>query len=171
MIKFDSEAAVISAVKSSQTPLLLAVSFILIGASEHTYTILVLRWNKVEEGWLMIMGNVPQNEKLTLFVDYSVEQWMQNQNVPIQIWNINKHRHRINSAVKGWSSEINSAVGKQQRNIFLLVQKLKEAELVSCQLKSKKPGQPGQKRRKTYLCKRRRESKEIVDQCDKPSYL
>jgi hypothetical protein len=31
---------------------------------------------KVEEGWLLAMENVPQNEKLTLFLDYFVEQWM-----------------------------------------------------------------------------------------------
>jgi hypothetical protein len=33
-----------------------------------------LRINKVEEGWLMNMENVPQNEKLTLFLDYYVQQ-------------------------------------------------------------------------------------------------
>jgi hypothetical protein len=32
--------------------------------------------DRVEEGWLMIMDSVPQNEKLTLFLDYFVEQWM-----------------------------------------------------------------------------------------------
>jgi hypothetical protein len=107
--------------------------------------------NKVE-GWLIIMDNFPKNEKLTLFVDYFVEQSMQNQNVPIEMWNINKHRHRINNAVKGWSFKANSVIGKQQRNVFLLLQKLKQAaELVSGQLKSKEPGQPGQKRRKTYV--------------------
>jgi len=29
--------------------------------------------NTVEEGWLMVMGNVPQNEKLTLFLNYYVQ--------------------------------------------------------------------------------------------------
>jgi len=37
----------------------------------------------VVEGWLMMMENVPQNEKLTLFLDYFVEQWLKNQNVLI----------------------------------------------------------------------------------------
>jgi hypothetical protein len=32
--------------------------------------------DKVEEGWLMIMESVPQNEKLTLFLAYFVEQRM-----------------------------------------------------------------------------------------------
>jgi hypothetical protein len=30
--------------------------------------------DKVQEGWLMIMESVPQNEKLTLFLDYFVEE-------------------------------------------------------------------------------------------------
>jgi hypothetical protein len=43
----------------------------------------------------------------------------------------------------------------EQPKVFLLVQALKEeAELVSWQLKSKEPGDPGQKRRKA--CKTRR---------------
>jgi len=29
---------------------------------------------KVEEVWLMILENVPQNEKLTLFLDYYIQQ-------------------------------------------------------------------------------------------------
>jgi len=84
----------------------------------------------------MIMENVPQNEKLTLFLDYFVEQWMENQNVFIEVWNINKHRHKTNNAIKCWNSKITGFVGKQQRNVFLQVQKLKvEAEFVSCGLK------------------------------------
>jgi len=34
--------------------------------------------NKVEEGWLMIMDNVPQNEKWILLLDYNVQQLMKN---------------------------------------------------------------------------------------------
>jgi hypothetical protein len=40
-------------------------------------------FKKVEEDWLMAVKNVPQNEKLTLFLEYFVEQWMGKQNVPI----------------------------------------------------------------------------------------
>jgi len=39
------------------------------------------RIGKAEEVWLIIMENVPQKEKLTLFLDYFVEQWIENQNV------------------------------------------------------------------------------------------
>jgi hypothetical protein len=40
-------------------------------------------------------------------------------------------RHKTNNAVEGCNSKLNSTTGKQQRNIILLVQTLKEeAELV-----------------------------------------
>jgi hypothetical protein len=92
--------------------------------------------DEVEDGWLMLMESLPQNEKLTLFLDYFVEQWMEKQNVPIEMWNIHQHRHRTNNAVEGWNSKLSSIIGKQHPNIFLLVHKLKEeAELVWWQIK------------------------------------
>jgi hypothetical protein len=46
----------------------------------------------------------------------------------------------------------NSIIGKQQPNVFLRVQKVKEeTELVSLQLEAKELGDLGQKRRKTYV--------------------
>jgi len=56
-------------------------------------------YNKVQEEWLTIMENVPLNEKLTLFY-YYFQQLMENQNVPIEMWNINNHRLRTNKATK-----------------------------------------------------------------------
>jgi len=95
---------------------------------------------KLEEVWLMMVENVPQNEKLTLFHDYFVKHWMESQNVPIEMWNINKHRHMTNNAVEGWNSKLNSMIGKQQPNVFLLAQKLQEkAELVSLSTAIKGP--------------------------------
>jgi len=62
---------------------------------------------------------------------------MEIQNVPVETWNINKHRPWTNHAVEGRNFKLNSAIGKQQQNVFLLVQKLKEeAKLVPWQLKS-----------------------------------
>ena len=36
-------------------------------------------------GWFMIMQNAPQNDKLTIFLDYCFQHLMGNQNVPIQM--------------------------------------------------------------------------------------
>ena len=66
----------------------------------------------------MIMENVPQNEKLTLFLGYFVKQWMENQNVPIEVWNIKKHRHRTNNAIKCLNFKVTRFAGKQQSNVF-----------------------------------------------------
>jgi hypothetical protein len=41
--------------------------------------------DKVEEGWLMVVDSVPQNEKITSLLGYSVERLMENQNVPIEV--------------------------------------------------------------------------------------
>jgi hypothetical protein len=92
--------------------------------------------NKVKEVLLFVIKYVPQNEKLTSLLDYYAQQLMENQNVPIEMWNINKYRHRTNNSVEVWNSKLNSAIGKQQPNIFPQVQKRKEeAELVSWQMK------------------------------------
>jgi hypothetical protein len=60
---------------------------------------------------LMIMENIRQNEKLTKFIDYYLQQWMENQNVPNEMWNTNKHRRRSNNATEGWNSKLSSIIG------------------------------------------------------------
>jgi hypothetical protein len=108
IIKDDFEAAVISEIKKSfQTPLLLAVIFILANVCEDKYKILV-KYKDSEQArltcrmcaalaffligkvgcWFIIMQNAPQNDKLTVFFDYYVQQLMENQNVPIEMWNV-----------------------------------------------------------------------------------
>ena len=176
IIKVDFEEAVKSAIyiKSFQTPLLLVVIIILISAcgDKHKLFVLTVECKESEqvqityricaalahvlinkaEIRLMLMKNIRKNEKLNLFIDYYFQQWMENQNVPIEMWNINKLRHRSNNAVEGWNSKLSSTIGKQQPNIFLLVQKLNgEADLVLWQVKSKESDQSDQQRKKTYV--------------------
>jgi len=62
--------------------------------------------NKVGEGWLMTMENLPQNKELTLFLDCFFEQLMENQNVSKQMWNTNKHRRGTKNAIEGWNSKL-----------------------------------------------------------------
>jgi len=113
--------------------------------------------SKVQERRLMILENVLQNEKWPLLHHYFVCRWMENQNVPIDTWNINKHRHRTNRAVKGWNYKLNSITGKQRPNVFLQAQKLiEETDLVSWQPKWREPGQPV--KTKKCLCNTRREN-------------
>jgi len=69
------------------------------------------------------MENVSQNEQLTLFIHYYAQQLKENQNVYIEMLNINRHRHKTNSAVESWNWKLNSTTGKQQPNVFLREQK------------------------------------------------
>jgi hypothetical protein len=65
------------------------------------------------------------------------------------VWNINKKRHSTNIAVEVWNFKPNSIMEMLQPNTALLVRELnEEAELVYWQMKSKKTGEPGQKRNK-----------------------
>ena len=42
----------------------------------------------IDEAWIIITENAPTNDKLWMFLDYFVEQWQDNRNLPIQIWNV-----------------------------------------------------------------------------------
>ena len=67
--------------------------------------------------------------------------------------------------------QTNSSITKQQPTFCLSVQKLKEeALLVLRQLKWKELGQPGQKRKKTYVIQDER-IKTIMEEKDKLNYL
>jgi hypothetical protein len=68
-------------------------------------------------GWFVIVKNVPQNEKLALFLDYYVQQLLENRNVPAEMWN-------VQSGV--WNFNLKRIMGEQQPDVFLLVQKLRE---------------------------------------------
>jgi hypothetical protein len=70
------------------------------------------------------------------------------------------------SAVVGWNSKLNSIIGKQQSNLFLLVKRLKgETEFSSWQLKSKKHGQLGQFKER-LMCNKKRDFKMYVEEYD-----
>jgi len=32
----------------------------------------------IDEGWIIIMTNTPDNDKLQIFYDYFIEQWLEN---------------------------------------------------------------------------------------------
>jgi hypothetical protein len=82
---------------------------------------------------------------------------MENQNVPIEMWNINKHRHWTNNADEGWNSILNSTTGKQQPTMFLQLQKLKEA--VGILASEIKGTCKAWSKTKKDLCKTRRKNK------------
>ncbi|CAL1288591.1 unnamed protein product [Larinioides sclopetarius] len=107
--------------------------------------------NTVEDAWIVIMERAPQHEKLSEFIDYFIEQWMDNPLLPIALWNVNDQRHRTNNAVEGWNSKLNRMIGRQQPNVQLLVKCLKdEANNVSHVIRCHELGEFGVKRKKKF---------------------
>lgn len=106
----------------------------------------------IDDAWLTIMEDAPKdNVKLSEFLDYFVEQWLENRTITRNIWNVHEQRHRTNNAVEGWNSKLNTLVGRKAPNIFFLIEKLKTVTMeVSFILKSKELGVSGTKRRKVF---------------------
>ena len=80
--------------------------------------------DKVEESWLMNMENVLKNKKLTLFLDYFIEQLTKNQHILVVICNVSMHWHRAVRAVEGWNSTLNRITGNRRPAFILLVKRL-----------------------------------------------
>lgn len=84
----------------------------------------------IDEGWIMIMENTPEVEKLRRFYDYFVEQWLDNTLFTRDTWNCYWRKlHRTNSIVKEWNSELNELLSKPWLTFFELYDFIKsEAE-------------------------------------------
>ncbi|PRD23866.1 UNVERIFIED_CONTAM: hypothetical protein NCL1_45251 [Trichonephila clavipes] len=100
----------------------------------------------MDDAWSIIWKKSFSIDKLTTFIDYFVEQWMDNPNMPIKIWNVYGQRHRTNNSVQGWNSELNAITSRNQPNVHVFVKILKEeTQKMSFNLKSRELGDPGKK--------------------------
>ncbi|GFU41152.1 uncharacterized protein TNCV_3899651 [Trichonephila clavipes] len=94
----------------------------------------------IDDAWSMVWENAFSIDKLTSFNDSFVEQWMDNTNMPIKIWNEYGQRNRANS-VERWNSKLNAIKDRNQSHVHLLVKILKEErQKVTFNLKSRKLG-------------------------------
>ncbi|GFW61777.1 uncharacterized protein TNCV_1471001 [Trichonephila clavipes] len=84
-----------------------------------------LAYLPIDDAWSIVCENAFSIDKLTPFIDYFVEQWMDNTNMPIKVWNVYGQHHKTNS-VEGWNSKLNAITGGNQSNVYLLVKILKE---------------------------------------------
>lgn len=106
----------------------------------------------MDDAWSILWEKAFSIDKLTRFIDYFVEQWMDNPNMPIKVWNVYGQRHRTNNAAEGWNSKLNAITNRNQPNVHLLVKILKEeTQKVSFKLKSRELGDPGIKRKRAYV--------------------
>ncbi|PRD20531.1 UNVERIFIED_CONTAM: hypothetical protein NCL1_54335 [Trichonephila clavipes] len=106
----------------------------------------------IDDAWSIMWEKAFSIDKLTTFIDYFVEQWMDNPNMPIKVWNVyGQQRHRTNNSVEGCNSELNAIIGRNQPTVHLLVKILKEeTQKVSFNLKSRELGDPGIKREQKH---------------------
>lgn len=106
----------------------------------------------IDEGWLIIMENSPNNEKLKIFHDYFVEQWLDNATITKDIWNCYLRRHRTNNVVEGWNSRLNKEINRPRPTFIVLYKCLKfEAEHADLLLNRQYLNLEGKKRKKCYM--------------------
>lgn len=107
---------------------------------------------QVQDGWILIHSQAVQNEKLTKFFDYFVDQWLENPNIQIEMWNCHQRRHRTNNVVEGWNHRLNSMVGKPHPRLRDLITYLKkEAESSDAKMLHMELNLEGVKRKKKYI--------------------
>ena len=70
--------------------------------------------------WSFIMESAPTNGKLSSFVDYFLNQWMDNLKLSFEILNVHRQRHRENNTVEGYNSKLNREIGKAEPNVHIL---------------------------------------------------
>lgn len=106
----------------------------------------------VQLGWFLILNEAPDTEKMKEFLGYFEKQWLENEQVPMSMWNVYGERHRTNNVVEGWNRKLNSIIGAKQPNVFVFFSKLKgEASEAGFKLRSFEVGESGSKRKKAYV--------------------
>lgn len=111
-----------------------------------------LRPEDVPDGWLEIHSRVPDNEKLSGFLDYFVERWMENEEVPVELWSCYNRRHRTTNSVEGWHNKINTELGRPNPRVKDLINCLKkEAESSACALIRAQLNMEGKRRKTAYM--------------------
>lgn len=91
--------------------------------------------NFIEDGWLYIMAESPNNQDFTKFNDYFVNTWLED-NVLSNIWCTYNEYHRTNNMVESWNNKIKKHI-KAKPNIGQLLQGLlKDAKYYSGQLRN-----------------------------------
>lgn len=111
-----------------------------------------LKPEDAEEGFAEIHSQAPDNEKLTEFFDYFVDQWLENADVPVELWSCHRRRHRTTNAVEGWHHKINNILHTPNPKVRDVVECLKkEAENTNCMFMRMELNMEGKRRRTKYI--------------------
>jgi len=106
----------------------------------------------MDEGWLYIHENAPGNPNLTQFLDYFVDQWMENPVLPPNIWSCYGRRHRTTNSVEGWHHKLNSRLGRSHPKIREVINCLKtEAESSNLRISRERLNLECKRRKMCYI--------------------
>lgn len=72
----------------------------------------LLKPEDVDLGWIHIQSHAPIKVKITKFLDFFVDQWLQNSSIPLEMGNCFNVHHRTNNVVEGWNHKINRKLGR-----------------------------------------------------------
>ncbi|KAG8180971.1 hypothetical protein JTE90_024719 [Oedothorax gibbosus] len=105
----------------------------------------------VEDGWWLILETTPVNPKLTQFYNYFVDQWLDNPNLDISVWNCHQTVHRTNNAVEGYHIKMNRRL-KPHPSVRELVKFFRNEAIYADYLATRvERGLPGKKRKNLYV--------------------
>ena len=80
----------------------------------------------MEDSRILVVERSPSNEKLSSFVYYFVIYWMENLKLLFQMWHVREYQYREKIAVREHNSILKGEIRKTKRNVYILVQTLKE---------------------------------------------
>ena len=104
-----------------------------------------------DDAWFIIMEDCPLHDNILKFNDYFVEKWLDNPNIPQEMWNCSSVCDRTNNLVECWNSQVNKLVKKKQPNFHVLLKILKEDATRSLlEVQEINVGMPLKKRSKKY---------------------
>ena len=88
----------------------------------------LLPLDKVEDVWAETIADSPQDDKVTLLMDYVTNTWIEGPWNP-EMWNhFGNGNHRTNNHLEGWHHKINQVAKKSHPNIFEVVGLLKREQ-------------------------------------------
>ncbi|KAK2712125.1 hypothetical protein QYM36_010976 [Artemia franciscana] len=81
---------------------------------------------EVEDAWLDVMKQAPESS--VHFNDYFVEQWLENEKLPLSAWNSSDASHRTTNSTEGWHHRLNKCIAECNPRVYKLLMFFQEEE-------------------------------------------
>lgn len=82
----------------------------------------------VENGWLYIMSQCPNDKNIVKFNDYFVRTWLNETSIFADKWSCNFSQHRTTNMVESWHSTVNKKINSKPKSIAHFLTILKEED-------------------------------------------